>query len=213
VGTATGSNAIVRNDRREERDPPLSRQERQDFLFLRALRVLFVPKAASLTKLAEVSRVDLFAYCGTGLFAKAAPSVLGLTLSTGCSLDRLSRGCLCPRATEETHVRSSSPTLPCTDPFSRLFGSIPMCSTRSLESIGVGIDTARYGHRVTIAVRELPLPCVSVPSLVQLCSSFPTCRAPGDSVGVEVSLNAKIERTLHDSVRSASRNSVRPSVP
>jgi hypothetical protein len=69
-----------------------------------------------------------------------------------------------------------------------------MCSTLSLESIGVGIETARYGHRVTFAVRELPLPYVSVQSVVQLCPSFATFRDLGDSVGVKVRLKAKMSR-------------------
>src|SRR5271166_2023101 len=80
-------------------------------------------------------------------FERLLPPARAQGFGTSCGLDRLSQGSPCPRSSggdSRLPRRRMSP------------GSLPVFSLRrspvstiaSLDRIGVGIDTARYGHRV-----------------------------------------------------------------
>ena len=63
-------------------------------------------------------------------------------------LDRLSQGSPCQRSPEETHAFLADTRRPWCSPSLHLRRS-PRSTPPSLDRIGVGIDTARYGHRVS----------------------------------------------------------------
>src|SRR5262245_39048996 len=69
-------------------------------------------------------------------------------IGPSCGFDRSSQGSPGPRSPEETHAFLSDTRRTPRLPVSGLRRS-SMAPTTSLDRIGVGIDTARYGHRVS----------------------------------------------------------------